>query len=136
MLASGLVIAGMLLLMFLDGISLIAPTHQFIWMQTSSASLELSRWPWRWSGLGRDEANRIQEMSSLKEFGVGLHTYHDTFNSLPPGGTMTDDGELLHGFAIMSIFGMNYYPEGIDYGVPLDRAGLPTTAFSNATWRN
>jgi len=34
---------------------------------------------------------------------------------------MTDDGELLHGWAIMSIFGMNYYSEGIDYGVPWNK---------------
>jgi hypothetical protein len=119
---SSLVIAGMLLLMFLAGISLVGATHQFVWMQTGRAESAQPEPAVGIISLGRDEANRMQEKNNLKQFGVVLHTYHDTFNALPPGGTMTDDGELLHGWAIMSsIFGMSYYSDEIDYRVPWNK---------------
>jgi Protein of unknown function (DUF1559) len=119
---SSLVTAAMLLLMFLAGISLVGATHQLVWMQTGRPASAQPEPVVGIVGLGRDEHNRMQAENNLKQFGVVLHTYHDSFNALPPGGTMTDDGELLHGWAIMSsIFGMNYYPEGIDYGVPWNK---------------
>ena len=116
---SSLVIAGLLLLMFLAGISLVGATHQFVWMQTGRAAAQ----PELAVGIismARDEANRMQEENNIKQFGVGLHTYHDTYNSLPPGGTMTEDGELLHGWGIMALHGQ-VVSVGIDYGVPWNK---------------
>ena len=118
---SSLVIAGMLLLMFLSGISLVGATHQLIWMQTGRAGRAQSEPPVGIISLARDEANRLQVENNLTQFGFGLQTQHDTFQSLPPGGTMTEEGEMLHGWAIMSIYGLNYYSEEIDYGIPWNK---------------
>jgi hypothetical protein len=116
---SSLVIAGMLLLMFLAGISLVGATHQLVWMQTGKIAGRPEGGVGI-IGLGQDEANRMQEMSNLRQFGDGLHTYHDTFNSLPPGGTMTEDGEMLHGWGIFALHGY-YYPDAIDYRIPWNK---------------
>jgi Protein of unknown function (DUF1559) len=119
---SSLVIAGMLLLMFLAGISLVGATHQLVWIQTSRAAASQPEPVVGVVGLGRHEASRKQAEDNLKQFGIALHTHHDQFNALPPGGVMTSDGELLHGWATMLIHNLNYYPEEIDYGVPWNKS--------------
>lgn len=117
---SSLVIAGMLLLMFLAGISLVGATHQLIWMQTGRPASAQPEAVVGIVGLGRDEASRMQAENNLKQFGVGLQTYHDTFNALPPGGTMTEDGQLLHGWGIAGLHG-SYFPDVIDYRIPWNK---------------
>ncbi len=117
---SSLVIASMLLLMFFAGISLVGATHQLVWMQTGRPAATQPEAVPGIIGLGRDRADRMQAENNLKRFGLSLHTYHDTFNSLPPGGTITEDGEMLHGWGIFALSGY-YYPDAIDYRIPWNK---------------
>jgi prepilin-type N-terminal cleavage/methylation domain-containing protein len=41
----------------------------------------------------REAANRTQCANNLKQFGLAIHTYHDTYQSLPPA-SLGGDGEV------------------------------------------
>lgn len=117
---SSLVIAGMLLLMFLAGISLVGATHQLVWMQTGRAAASQPEAVVGIIDMARDEADRMYAESNLRRLGIGLYLYHDRFNALPPGGTMTEDGELLHGWGISGLDGY-YLPDEFDYRIPWNK---------------
>jgi len=46
----------------------------------------------------REVARRVQSRNRLKQIGIGVHNYHDTFNSFPAGATFNGFGEMQHGW--------------------------------------
>ncbi len=100
---STLVMSATLLVLFASGTAFVGGTHQAIWLlsgrlDTNSENVSASE-------LGviaaaRDKARQAQARNNLKMFGIAFHNFHDIYGAFPPGGTMTQDGELLHGWTM------------------------------------
>jgi type II secretory pathway pseudopilin PulG len=46
----------------------------------------------------REAARRTQSRNNLKQLGLALYNYHDTFQQFPPGGIISADGTAFHGW--------------------------------------
>lgn len=117
-----LVIAATLILMFAAGTAMVGATHQALWLAFGKGG---EAQPVRATGIfgggvfgAREAARRTLVRSELKQFGLACHNLDDVYGHLPPGGTMTKEGELLHGW--VAIIGP-YYTLGthvIDFAIP------------------
>jgi len=85
----------------------------------------------------REAARRTQCQNNLKQMGLAVHNFHDTFNCLPPSylgyevaGNKTTPGQLVHGFtwaaAILPYMG----EEGMMAGLEIRR---PWDSYSNGS---
>jgi hypothetical protein len=83
-------ILGLVVLMFVAGISAIGVTHQTAWLVTSPSPLL--------EGGIRGPANRTQSMNNLHQMGIAVHDYHDKNMSFPEGMTYDKHGNMLHGW--------------------------------------
>lgn len=65
----------------------------------------------------REEARKASSRSNLKQIGIAIHNYHDTYGTLPPGSTNADETKA-HGWQAVLIPYMeaNPYYEMIDFG--------------------
>lgn len=50
--------------------------------------------------VSREAARRTQSKNNLKQIGLALNNYQDTFRTWPPGGTFEPDGQGMHGWGI------------------------------------
>jgi prepilin-type N-terminal cleavage/methylation domain-containing protein/prepilin-type processing-associated H-X9-DG protein len=98
--------------LFVAGISLTALAHQVGWLFGSGE-------PWMEMG-SMGAARRAQSSNNLKQIGLAFHNYHDTHESLPPGGTFNEFGEMQHGWVTMLLPYLEYGRLEIDYSVPWD----------------
>jgi prepilin-type N-terminal cleavage/methylation domain-containing protein/prepilin-type processing-associated H-X9-DG protein len=82
----------------------------------------------------RDAANRIKCENNLKQIGLALHNYHDTFNTLPPGvnqGTPQDTLPDYHYYwswmalILPNIEQQNLYKQADDFAQGRGGVGLP-----------
>ena len=120
---STIALALVLLLMFAAGTAMVGATHQFVWLLTGRAtSGAISNEPVRGNlDSAVLENDKFQRGSDIKQFGFGVHAYHDIWKSLPVGGTMNDDGQMLHGWASFIAPFTGYTFDGIDYSVPWNK---------------
>jgi hypothetical protein len=70
----------------------------------------------------RDAARRSVSRNNLKQIGLALHNYHDTFRVFPPGGVFDADGAGHHSWQSMLLPFIDQAPlySQIDFDVPWD----------------
>ena len=79
---------GLLVLMFIAGLSAVGITHQTTWLVRSPESLVD----------GNSIASRIRSVNKLREIAIAAHNYHDTYGNFPAGGMFDAQGRALHGW--------------------------------------
>ncbi len=81
---------GLLVLMFIAGLSAVGITHQTTWLVRSPESLVESSM--------RESAARTISMNNLHQIAVAAHSYHDTHGNFPAGGLFDAQGRAMRGW--------------------------------------
>lgn len=70
----------------------------------------------------REAARRTQSKNNLKQIGLALHNYHDTYNMLPPGGVFNDEGTAFHGWTtvITPFLDCSPFYNSMNFNIPWD----------------
>lgn len=113
-----LVVSATLLVLFVSGTALVGGMHQVIWLLSGRRDAKSDVVTPRKLGLlesVRSVAWQKQTHYNLKDWGLAFHNFHDTFGAFPPGGTMNQDGELLHGWAMFVGPYNSYMAPGLDF---------------------
>ena len=122
---SSLVASTMLFVLFASGTAIVGATHQVVWILSgrgdSNAELVTPR-DLGFIAQAREAARFTQARNELKQLGMAIHNFHNTYSVLPPGGTMNPDGELLHGWPIFVSAYHSYWTNDIQYQVPWNRS--------------
>ncbi|WP_153559061.1 DUF1559 domain-containing protein [Roseimaritima sediminicola] len=68
----------------------------------------------------REAARRMQCSNNLKQIGLAMHNYHDTYGSLPPAYTVDENGQRLHSWRtlILPFMGQQTLYNSIDLSKP------------------
>lgn len=116
---TGTVLA-LVVLTFIAGVSTIGVAHQLGWLLTSKEP---------WIGGWARAAQRAQSTNNLKQIGLGLWNYHESFGIFPPGGTFDAFGQPLHGWqtAILPFYECSPLYAGINFQIPWDDASNATS---------
>jgi type II secretory pathway pseudopilin PulG len=70
----------------------------------------------------REDARRQESRNRLKQLGLALHNYHDTFRCFPPGGIFNEDGVAFHCWtsSIAPYLDSSPWYNQIDFRIPWD----------------
>jgi prepilin-type processing-associated H-X9-DG protein len=70
----------------------------------------------------REAARRTQCSNNLKQIGLALHNYHDTYRSFPPAYSVDENGQPLHSWRtlILPFLGYDQLYSQIDLNEPWD----------------
>ncbi|MDZ4683934.1 MAG: DUF1559 domain-containing protein [Planctomycetaceae bacterium] len=70
----------------------------------------------------REPARRMQCQSNLRQIGLALHNYHDTYQTLPPAYTVDENGKPLHSWRTLILPYMEQAPlyNRLDLSKPWD----------------
>lgn len=105
-----------IVLLFASGISIVGVAHQGAWLMTSK-----KRWTrYESSGSLSETARRASCKNNMKQIGLALHNYHDTFHTFPPGGMFNETGRPMHSWATMILPFIDQAPlyKQIDFSQP------------------
>ncbi len=110
--------AATLVVLFAAGTAMVGAAHQFAWLVTARSDRSAEALVDRELGIiaqARESARRDMVRNELKQFGLAFHNFHDVYGTLPPGGAMTPDGELLHGWPVFPGPYHSYSAEHLDW---------------------
>lgn len=93
--------------LFAAGVAVVGITHQVGWLASSGR-------PLREEGLKRQD----HPANTGYTLGIAAHNYHSVEGHLPPGGTFTDNGEMLHSWETHLLPYLPYSTSGIDWKKP------------------
>jgi prepilin-type N-terminal cleavage/methylation domain-containing protein len=70
----------------------------------------------------REAARRTQSKNNLKQLGLALQNYHDTFRMFPPGGVFNAEGKAFHGWTtfIMPYIDASPWYNRVNFQIPWD----------------
>ncbi len=106
----------MFLLLAVSGICVISVTHQVFWMATTQDKI--------FEDIHMRDASqaarRATSKHNLKEIGLALHNYHDTYRQFPVGGTFGKAGQPQHSWVtqLLPYLDQNTLYEQIDFNQP------------------
>lgn len=119
---SSVVASALMFVLFASGTALVGASHQFVWLisgRHDSTSEAVAASDLGAVAAAREASRRTMIKYRLKDMGLAFHNFHDTYKTMPPGGMINEDGELLHGWAIMLGFYSNYsIPPELNWGLP------------------
>lgn len=106
-----LLAVAMMVLMFALGVALVGATHQVIWLQQGRPAPSLigdqSPPPLLPIAWGRYRARQSELKFNLKDVGMPISMYQETFKHNIVGRTESPTGEPLHGWAIQTMGGFS-----------------------------
>jgi prepilin-type N-terminal cleavage/methylation domain-containing protein/prepilin-type processing-associated H-X9-DG protein len=105
----------LVVVMFVAGISMIVLVHQVGWLFASDEP---------WMTYSMSAARRVHSSNNLKQLGLAVHNYHDTYRAFPPGGTFNRYSEMQHGWITHVLPFMEQQPlhDKIQWDLPWDHA--------------
>ena len=115
---STLIMSATLLVLFASGTAFVGGAHQAIWLFSGRRDAASETITARELGLlewARSKALQMQTDNNVRQWGLAFHNFHDAYGAFPPGGTMSQDGELLHGWAMFVGPYHSYTAPGLDF---------------------